>query len=345
MLIHFVTDEPKKISVIRAMVEPFHRVAPIQLNSPASTASEGVIVVDTDLRQQDCVESVRTVFNELGEIHHKLFVVANGQRVSVAQAYALGATGIIAGLAEVLPALGSLSASMSNPGGALAPPCPELSSSAKAFASLFTAVSHSRPINLADAEHATAQVIEGVGQNGLRCWLDDVRRHHEGTFQHCLLVTGIAVGFALHLHFSDQDVRRLALAATLHDVGKAFIPVTILDKPGRLDATELEVMRRHPVAGYDALKELAGVGLDVLDAVRHHHEYLDGSGYPDALIGQKIPDLARLLTISDIFAALIEVRSYKPSLPRQEAYRILCEMDGKLEMPLVEAFKHVALVA
>lgn len=70
---------------------------------------------------------------------------------------------------------------------------------------------------------------------------------------------------------------------------------------------------------------------------------LDGSGYPDGLMGEGIPDLTRILTISDIFAALIEYRTYKPVMPREKAFAILQSMQGKLEMPLVSAFRHVAL--
>ena len=77
--------------------------------------------------------------------------------------------------------------------------------------------------------------------NGLGAWLDDVRRYHEGTYQHCLLVTGVAVGFALDIGFSSLDVKRVGMAATLHDIGKARIPLSILDKPGRLDPAEEEI--------------------------------------------------------------------------------------------------------
>ena len=74
-------------------------------------------------------------------------------------------------------------------------------------------------------------------------------------------------------------------------------------------------------------------------ACRHHHEYLDGSGYPDGLAGSQISDLVRLLTISDIFAALVESRPYRPPMARQDAYQILCGMEGKLEGALVKAFR------
>ena len=91
------------------------------------------------------------------------------------------------------------------------------------------------------------------------------------------------------------------------------------------------------------LKDNAGISLEVLDAVRHHHEYLDGSGYPDALCAPRISDIVRMLTISDIFAALIESRHYKPTMPRAQAYEIIKSMQGKLERPLVTAFRDVAL--
>jgi putative nucleotidyltransferase with HDIG domain len=198
-------------------------------------------------------------------------------------------------------------------------------------------------ITISDAENATLEVINGIKLNGLSAWLDDVRRYHEGTFQHCLLVTGVAVAFALNIKFPDADVKRLGLAATLHDVGKARIPLSILDKPGRLDQTEQEIMNRHPIIGYELLKPIPEISPEILDGVRHHHEYLDGSGYPDGLTAPEISDLVRLLTISDIFAALIEWRPYRPSMSRQDAYKILCDMDGKLERPLVKAFRSVAL--
>jgi putative nucleotidyltransferase with HDIG domain len=119
---------------------------------------------------------------------------------------------------------------------------------------MFSAVRCVKPINLSDAERATSEIINSIAQSGLSAWLDHVRRYHEGTFQHCLLVTGVAVGFALDIGFASLDVRRLGIAATLHDIGKARIPLSILDKPGRLDPAEEEIMRRHPVIGYEFIE-------------------------------------------------------------------------------------------
>ena len=139
------------------------------------------------------------------------------------------------------------------------------------------------------------------------------------------------------------DLERLHSAAMFHDIGKAKIPLAILDKPGRLEVEERALIETHPAAGWEALKENPNISLEVLDAVRHHHEYLDGSGYPDALGAESISDVVQILTISDIFAALIERRNYKPPMSREQAYEIIQGMHGKLEVPLVAAFREVAL--
>jgi putative nucleotidyltransferase with HDIG domain len=342
MLVHFVTDEPTKIAAIRAMLEPRFQVVPRLLGvDDAQAGSDGVLMVDADLRQMVRVEQIRLVLRQLSRIPEKLFVVHNQVRSMVEQAYALGATAVVSRSREIVFKLAQIEVAAKEARADSA--APEITDSAAAFASMFAAVRGEKPINLSDADHATSQVINSIAKTGLTAWLDDVRRYHEGTFQHCLLVTGVAVGFALDIGFTGPDVKRLGMAATLHDVGKARIPLAILDKPGRLDPGEEEIMRRHPMIGYELLKDLPDISPEILDGVLHHHEYLDGSGYPDGLTAPLITDLVRLLTISDIFAALIEARPYRPAMLREEAYKILCGMDGKLERSLVRAFRNVAL--
>ena len=327
------------------MLEPRYHIAPQVLGSgDTQIDSSGVIMVDADLRKIHRVEQIQLVLQELSCIREKLFVVHNQVRSMVAQAYALGATAVVSRPKEIISKLAQIEVAEKAAQSDIAIASPEITDSAATFASMFSAIRAGKQIYLSDAERATSQIIDSISQKGLAAWLDDVRRYHEGTFQHCLLVTGVAVGFALDIGFASPDVKRLGMAATLHDIGKARIPLSILDKPDRLDPGEEEIMRSHPVIGYELLKNIEDITPEILDGVRHHHEYLDGSGYPDALTAPEISDLVRLLTISDIFAALIESRPYRPAMPRQNAYKILCGMDGKLERPLVKAFRNVALV-
>ena len=344
MLVHFVTDEPNKVPAIRAMLEPQHAVESHLLGAIGGRAlSNGVLVVDADLRKALPVEQLKAVLRELRSVSEKLFVVQDHLRDMIAQAFALGATAVVSRPREIIPKLAQVEIAEKAKKADFAIAPPEVANSAACFSSIFSAIGKGKRITLSDAENATQEVINGIKQNGLNAWLDDVRRYHEGTFQHCLLVTGVAVAFGMSIKFPDADVKRLGLAATLHDVGKARIPLAILDKPGRLDPGEQEIMNRHPVIGYELLTPIPEIGPEILDGVRHHHEYLDGSGYPDGLTAPEISDLVRLLTISDIFAALIEWRPYRPSMSREDAYKILCGMNGKLEGPLVKAFRSVAL--
>jgi len=346
MLVHFVTDEPTKIPAIRAMLEPRYHIVPQLLGAgDTQSSSNGVLMVDADLRKEVRVEQIKLVLQKLSRLSEKLFVVQHHLRSMVAQAYALGATSVVSRPREIIFKLAEIEVAEKAALTDFAISSREIADGAAAFSTMFSAVRCGKPINLSDTERVTSKIIDSIAQSGLSAWLDYVRRYHEGTFQHCLLVTGVAVGFALDLGFTSLDVKRLGTTATLHDIGKARIPLSILDKPGRLEPGEEEIMRRHPVIGYELLKDISCVSPEILDGVRHHHEYLDGSGYPDALMAPEISDLVRLLTISDIFAALIEARPYSPAISRQDAYKILCGMDGKLERSLVKAFRNVALVA
>jgi putative nucleotidyltransferase with HDIG domain len=348
MLVCYLTDDPSKIPAVRAVLEPHHHLVPRLLGDRAPFGSDGVVMVDADLRIMVRVEQIKEALSGLHAIKEKLFIVQRHLHHMVAQAYALGATSVVRSTREIAPKLAQIETAARAANASIANSetvRSETIDCARAFASMFTAINHGQSIDLSEAKNITTHVMTGIERDGLTAWLDNVRRYHEGTFQHCLLVTGIAVGFALEIGFVDLDVKRLGMAATLHDIGKARIPLSILDKPGRLDPEEDVIMKRHPVIGHELLKDIPDISPEILDGVRHHHEYLDGTGYPDGLTAKDISDLVRLLTISDIFAALIESRSYRAPMPRQDAYKILCGMDGKLEAPLVKAFRKVALAA
>ena len=182
-------------------------------------------------------------------------------------------------------------------------------------------------------------ILNALREGGLQRWLDLVQAHDDMTVRHCLLVAGLVANFAVHLKLSAVDGTTLVRAGLVHDVGKAQIPLEILNKPGPLDACEMAVMRTHAVLGYEMLRASGMVDPVALEVTRHHHEMLDGSGYPDGLRNGQIGDAVRLLTICDIYAALTERRPYRSAMPQAQALPILRRMAStRLEAALVEAF-------
>jgi putative nucleotidyltransferase with HDIG domain len=347
MCIHVIGDNIAEMSAVRALLEQRFTVTS-ELLGGADLRGDDIdaVVVSADLRRAENISALKTVSGKLRRIRKRVFLLEQKARLSVVQAYALGATHVLIHPVNKAQLLDKL-ADRNSPGGAPSEiPTKGLEAAmagAACIASMFSAVSSDAPIDAWGVKDAGRVIAESIAEDGLSKWLTTVRRHHEGTYQHCLLVTGIAVDFGLSLGMGHADIERLYSAAMFHDIGKARIPLTILDKPGRLDAEERALVESHPMAGYEVLKTNAGILPEILDAVRHHHEFLDGSGYPDALCAESISDMVRLLTISDIFAALIEQRSYKPPMPREQAFEIIQSMGGKLEMPLVAAFRDVAL--
>jgi putative nucleotidyltransferase with HDIG domain len=345
--VHVLADTSDKLSGICAALEQQFTVAGERLDAEAKlTQAPFAIVIRAELRDVDNIAAIKRRSARLAKAARRIFLVEHPSHVCISQAYALGATLVLPGpldRTKLLAALADPTERGSDASGSSPQPDNAVETAATAIASMFTAVTLGQPLDVDGTKEAGRQIADRITQHGLSEWLTTVRRHHEGTYQHCLLVTGVAIGFGLSLGVRRADLERMYSAAMFHDIGKARIPLAILDKPGRLDPDERAMIESHPAAGYEFLKNHKQITPEILDAVRHHHEYLDGSGYPDALCGESINDIVRILTISDIFAALIEHRPYKATMPRTEAYHVLCGMTGKLEKALVASFKEVAL--
>ncbi len=137
-----------------------------------------------------------------------------------------------------------------------------------------------------------------------------------------------------------DEAETIELAAPLHDVGKIGIPDHILLKPGKLDESEWQVMRRHPVMGHEILKGSASkyVRMGALIALGHHEKY-DGSGYPSGLAGEHIPLCARIIAVADVFDALTSVRPYKAAWPKERAFEYIdAQRGGHFDPRLASAF-------
>jgi putative nucleotidyltransferase with HDIG domain len=210
------------------------------------------------------------------------------------------------------------------------------------FVKIFEKLPAGASLTFEEIQQAETRILKAIKHSSLREWLTTVGCHHADSYRHCLFVTGFAVGFAQHLGMREEDQRRLTRAALLHDVGKAYISHAILDKPGKLNDEETAEIRQHPRRGYQALADQGVFPPEMLDVVLHHHELIDGSGYPDGLAGNQISDIVRLTTIVDIYTALIEKRAYRLPFTHSRAFGIMEAMGGKLDQQLLQAFRPVA---
>ena len=159
-------------------------------------------------------------------------------------------------------------------------------------------------------------------------------------YGHSRRVARYAQGIAKALHLPADEVETIRQAALVHDVGKIHTPRAILDKPGRLTDDEFDVIKRHPGDGAALLE--ASVDAEIRTIVRHHHERIDGAGYPDGLAGDDIPIGARIIAVADTFDALASTRAYRPAATHQRALDVLRNEAGRqLDGDAVAAFLRV----
>jgi len=312
------------------------------LHSPPGAS----IILDIDLTKESQLKKVKTWLSRKPAKARTIFVVDKASHLQHARAFALGATEILPrpfAARELLKVLwGDIASLSAAPDNAAIRDTPAVASAVDSLQNVFSSACLGEPLDTEALVTANQAIVSHVESQGLNSWVETVRTHHCATYQHSLLVTGVAVAFGQLIGVSRADRQRLSCAGMLHDIGKARIPVAILEKPGRLDEHEMDLMKKHPGYGFSALEGVAGVHQEMLDIVLHHHEYLDGSGYPHGLRANEICDLVRMVTIADIFGALLERRSYKPPMSSADAYKILVDMGPKLDQDLVRAFHSVA---
>ena len=306
------------------------------------------IVVDINLRSAESVQLVRNKLRaEAYREMPRLFVLADSLHHGSMQAWALGATDTIARPFDAQGILQRIRAAFpdsesyddTDRGKALNR---GVEAAHAVLVRIFDRLPAGEALKFSDIVEAENKILRAIKHSSLREWLTTVGCHHNQSYRHCLFVAGFAAAFAQHLGVREDDQRRLVRAALLHDVGKAFIPVAILDKPGKLTDEEMIEMRQHPRRGYDALAAQGGFPPEMLDVVLHHHELLDGTGYPNGLRGDQISDIVRLITIVDIHAAMVEKRAYRLAFTHAKAFTMMEQMDGKLDRHLLQAFRPLA---
>lgn len=185
-------------------------------------------------------------------------------------------------------------------------------------------------------------IIEATAKDGLTDWMNAIRFHHGYTYRHSMMVCGYLVSFGMLLQVKKTDLQRLAVGGMMHDIGKAMIPLSILDKPSGLTDSEQKIINKHPLHGQGILTR-DNWDEAMIDIACHHHERLDGSGYPHGLKGNEITDITRLASIADIFSSLTDKRPYKAAMTAEDAIAAMLKMEGHLDIPLVKSFRDVVL--
>ncbi len=156
---------------------------------------------------------------------------------------------------------------------------------------------------------------------------------------HSLRVAAYAKEVANFLHLPLQEVEEIELAAYLHDIGKIGVPTQVLNKPSSYSDEEFEIVRKHPVTGYEILMKIEGMER-IARIVRHHHERFDGKGYPDGLAGEEIPLGSRILGAVDTFDAIVTDRPYRRGRQKEKAIEEIIAWSGtQFDPRVVAAFK------
>ncbi len=166
-----------------------------------------------------------------------------------------------------------------------------------------------------------------------------LKKKDDYTYLHSVAVSALMMALGRRLGIEGEALRELGMAGLLHDIGKVGVADAVLNKPGRLSPLEMTSVRLHPELGWDLLRQQPGTSKLVLDVCLHHHEKVDGSGYPDKLSGDDLSRAARMGAICDVYDAITSERPYKKGWEPAEAIRRMAEwQEGHFDRNLFHAF-------
>ena len=154
---------------------------------------------------------------------------------------------------------------------------------------------------------------------------------------HSVAVCALMVSLGRQMQFDDAQCRDAGMAGLLHDLGKAAMPMEIINKPGRLTDEEFQIIRQHPIRGYDMLLASGVRDESVLDVCRHHHERVDGSGYPDLLSQDQLSLVARMGAVCDVYDAITSNRPYKQGWGPADSVARMASWKGHFD---TDVFRH-----
>jgi len=184
-----------------------------------------------------------------------------------------------------------------------------------------------------------AEITDSVHRNpGALVSLARLKTQHDYSYMHSVAVCALMVSLGRQMGMNEEQSRQAGLAGLMHDIGKALVPVAVLDKPGTLTDAEFTIMRTHPQRGHDLLVEGRGTTAEILDVVIHHHERMDGTGYPHKLSSDKFTQIARMAAICDVYDAITSDRPYKTRWDPAESIARMASWKGHLDPVLFGVF-------
>lgn len=212
--------------------------------------------------------------------------------------------------------------------------------SKEAVASMFQEARMGKAIDAELALPVVEEIAASVARNpGAIISLARLKTSNDYTYMHSVAVCALMVALSKQLNLDQQMTREAGLAGLLHDLGKAMIPNEILNKPGKLTDAEFDIIKTHPAEGHKLLLEGRGVGEVPLDVCLHHHEKIDGSGYPGRLAGDQISQLAKMGAVCDVYDAITSNRPYKAGWDPAESLRKMAEWTkGHFDEVVFQAF-------
>ncbi|MBO9622142.1 MAG: HD-GYP domain-containing protein [Sphingomonas sp.] len=215
-----------------------------------------------------------------------------------------------------------------------------LSTARGVVTSAFTDIRFGRKINSADLEPVVAAIAASVSRSPTALpGVTRMKERHEYTYLHSIAVCGLMIALGRELRLDPALTREIGLAGLLHDVGKARVPVALLDKPGPLDFEEYALVQEHTVRGHELLRE-SGIDSEIaLDVCLHHHERIDGSGYPSGISAQSLSIYARMAAVCDVYDAVTSSRSYKESWSPGAALDWMTGTTGHFDPRVLRAFR------
>jgi putative nucleotidyltransferase with HDIG domain len=209
-----------------------------------------------------------------------------------------------------------------------------------AVISMFNEARMGKAVDAEGAQNLVEEISDSVARNpGALISLARLKTADDYSYMHSVAVCALMVALARQLGLSDEHTRTAGMAGLLHDLGKAVMPMDVLNKPGKLTDDEFTIIRSHPVKGYEMLLEGGNVDKIVMDACLHHHEKIDGSGYPHKLKGDQISLIAKMAAICDVYDAVTSNRPYKNGWDPSESLRRMAEWTkDHFELRLFQAF-------